>query len=86
MAVSSTALRLGAYNELTVSSIMKTLPQLLQPKLEELEIENLKVDETIPDASDWSTEEVYNFFNSKFPEYATVFKDQVCSFWQFKLN
>lgn len=74
--LSSTALRLGAYNELTVSSIMKTLPQLLKPKIEELETENLKVDESIPDASEWTTEEVYNFFSSKFPDYASVFKDQ----------
>lgn len=75
--MSSTALRLGAYNELTVSSIMKTLPQLLRPKIQEIETENLKVDESIPDASDWSTDEVYNFFNSKFPDCAAVFKDQV---------
>lgn len=75
--LSSVALRLSAYNEMTVDSIMKTLPQLLQPKIEELEVESSKVNEAIPDASDWSTDEVFEFFNSKYPDYAGVFKDQV---------
>lgn len=66
----------AAYNDLTVNSIMKTLPQLLQPKIEEIEVEDSKVDETIPDASEWTTEDVYEFFSTKYPDYAGVFKDQ----------
>ncbi|KAK3930653.1 Sterile alpha motif domain-containing protein 13 [Frankliniella fusca] len=73
---STVSSKTAAYNELTVSSILKTLPQLLQPKIEEIEIDDSKVDETIPDASDWSTEDVYEFFSTKYPDYASVFKDQ----------
>lgn len=68
---------MSSYNDMTVSSIMKTIPKLLEPKIEEMEFEDSKVDETIPDASEWTTNDVYAFFNSKYPEYSSVFKDQV---------
>ena len=68
---------MSSYNDLTVNSIMKTLPKLLEPKIEDMEVEEPKLDETIPDASEWTTDDVFDFFNSKYPEYASVFKDQV---------
>lgn len=74
--VPTTAQRMGVYNELTVNSIMKTLPQLLQPKIEQLEVVDSTYDESVPDASEWSTDEVFEFFNSKYPDHAGVFKDQ----------
>lgn len=56
-------------------------------------LENENIDESIPDCSNWSCEEVYSYFlKYVLPEEANVFKDQVKSlhkikaFFYFQLN
>lgn len=41
------------------------------------------IDPTIPDATHWTPDEVYDYFKQYFPEEAKVFKDQVLSLVTF---
>lgn len=44
--------------------------------LKDLDLEE-NIDPTIPDATEWTYDEVYNYFVQYFPEEAKVFKEQV---------
>lgn len=43
-------------------------------------------DPSIPDASNWTHDDVYNYFAQYFPEEATVFKEQVTLFFSYIKN
>lgn len=37
------------------------------------------IDPNIPDASDWTSEQVYQYFARLFPKEAEIFRHQVCN-------
>lgn len=46
------------------------------PSIKDLDLEE-NIDPSIPDATNWSFEDVYNYFAQYFPDEAKVFKEQV---------